>query len=278
MTTPQSLQGLLSELRQASNSAHVERLAVSWLESRFGRGAVALDRQREPGDLRPGASRRLEVTTGMVMEGIYSHEACLLMNRHFVVEGPPHGLGETERTLLETVTEAFCEAFNRVAHAQEIEPLSGLPGPDSFYQQLSSLMATERLLCLVMLDLDGFGKANQTHGTEYGDRVLAETGTLLTAKMRSQDYAFRLDGDEFALLLPGTLVETATRTAERIREGLRVRGLGTASMGISSWPDRAADRAELLKRAKDARFAAWRLGGDQICLAPPLEVPKELES
>src|SRR5207248_2428784 len=58
-----------------------------------------------------------------------------------------------------------------------------------------------RRLALVCLDLDNFKEINDEHGHAVGDRVLERFGMCLAELVRSGDYAFRVGGDEFALLL-----------------------------------------------------------------------------
>ncbi len=66
-------------------------------------------------------------------------------------------------------------------------------------------------LAVVIIDLDHFKEINDRHGHLVGDRVLAEFGRLLTARLRRSDVACRYGGEEFCLLLPRTDAQAAVR-------------------------------------------------------------------
>ena len=65
-------------------------------------------------------------------------------------------------------------------------------------------------------DVDDFKHINDTHGHPGGDRALCEVGARLRAGLRAGDAAFRIGGDEFALLLPETTAEQAAVVAARV--------------------------------------------------------------
>ena len=70
---------------------------------------------------------------------------------------------------------------------------------------------------LVLLDVDGLAQLNQRHGSETGDRVLADIGALLQQEIRAPDFVARYGGDEFALILPETTVDGARFSIARVR-------------------------------------------------------------
>ncbi|GEM_PF-4877771 len=116
-----------------------------------------------------------------------------------------------------------------------------------------------RPLTLIMSDVDGFKKYNDTYGHLEGDKVLEKIGEILQKSLRAGiDSAFRYGGDEFAILLPETSVEEARKIAGRIRENFADEGL-SLSMGVVEWKKgwdektfvREADRALYkMKKAK----------------------------
>jgi len=69
---------------------------------------------------------------------------------------------------------------------------------------------------LVMLDLHRFKEVNDKHGHPRGDEVLRAAAATLKKALRTSDYAFRIGGDEFALLLPQTDAEQALALARRV--------------------------------------------------------------
>jgi diguanylate cyclase (GGDEF)-like protein len=69
---------------------------------------------------------------------------------------------------------------------------------------------------LLMIDVDRFKVVNDTHGHEEGDRVLRLVGSAITRSIRAHDFAARVGGDEFAVLLGHADAEDAHHIAERI--------------------------------------------------------------
>ncbi|MGC1944455.1 MAG: GGDEF domain-containing protein, partial [Candidatus Acidiferrales bacterium] len=72
-------------------------------------------------------------------------------------------------------------------------------------------------LAIVILDVHKLKEVNDRHGHLQGDQVLQLAATTLRRTLRASDFAFRIGGDEFALLLPQTDPEQATTLCRRIR-------------------------------------------------------------
>ena len=72
-------------------------------------------------------------------------------------------------------------------------------------------------LAIVILDLHKLKEVNDRHGHLQGDQVLQLAAATLRKTMRASDFAFRIGGDEFALLLPQTDPEQAITLCRRIR-------------------------------------------------------------
>ncbi len=121
-----------------------------------------------------------------------------------------------------------------------------------------------RSLALVFLDLDNFKQINDGHGHVIGDRVLAQFGSLLEELVRNEDQAFRVGGDEFALLLRQAGESDAREVVARIIDAVEsnidplVRIL-TASFGIATSGHRQ-ELEELLRIADEAMYQAKRSG------------------
>src|SRR6202451_1194678 len=72
-------------------------------------------------------------------------------------------------------------------------------------------------LAVVILDLHKLKEVNDRYGHLQGDQVLRLAGATLRGTLRASDFAFRIGGDEFALLLPQTDLEQATILSRRVR-------------------------------------------------------------
>lgn len=121
-------------------------------------------------------------------------------------------------------------------------------------------------LVLVLADLDHFKRINDTWGHAVGDMALQRFASLATGVLRSSDLVGRLGGEEFAMVMGRTTLETATEVAERLRTAVAETdesfptGLSmTVSMGMTVC--RPGDTAsEMLKRADLALYRAKESG------------------
>jgi diguanylate cyclase (GGDEF)-like protein len=273
MLVPDQPNELWQDLTQARTLAEAERLIVAWLEQRYGRGAIALEKGALA--VRPAQPTRLtNITEDLVAQGVYSRQCSVILNEFLIVESELRELGSDDVTLIENVTGYFRQALPRLLQLEGRETLTGLLGPARFAEELTRLLECKRLLCVLLLDIDKFGEFNAALGTSQGDKVVVEVAQLLVDKTRPSDIVFRQEGDEFAVLLPNTTIEDASRIAQRIRESIELRFADqshpvTASIGLASWPDRTSDKDELLKGARDALYTSWRVGGNRVCLCPP---------
>jgi diguanylate cyclase (GGDEF)-like protein len=129
-----------------------------------------------------------------------------------------------------------------------------------------------RAFLLIVADIDGFGKVNETYGWHVGDLVLKRLAKLFEDNLRVSDSVFRCDGGKFVLLLPETRINQAVRLADRILEGVRYHDFGghgsnprvTISMGAAEFPMEALDAASLIKLA-DLRLQGVKIaGGDDF--------------
>jgi diguanylate cyclase (GGDEF)-like protein len=131
-------------------------------------------------------------------------------------------------------------------------------------QQARERLPAERSLALVFLDLDNFKEINDRHGHVIGDRVLGRFGSLLSELVRADDCAFRVGGDEFALLLRRASEQDARDVVARIIAAVEsnidplVRTL-SASFGVATSNCRQ-EPEKLLRIADEAMYQAKRSG------------------
>jgi diguanylate cyclase (GGDEF)-like protein len=126
---------------------------------------------------------------------------------------------------------------------------------------------------VIVGDLDHFKDINDNHGHTVGDVVLKQVAYMLRKQLRAFDLAYRLGGEEFLILLPGSDLEHAETLAERLRARVgseQVAGdIGvTMSFGVAaSQRDEAFDYAAVFSKADAALYRAKRKGRDRVCLA-----------
>jgi diguanylate cyclase (GGDEF)-like protein len=175
-------------------------------------------------------------------------------------------------------------------HLATHDPLTGLPNRALFYDRLSQAIChTERnrvsniqkwKSAIMLIDLNGFKPINDNLGHAQGDAVLQMTAQRLQSVLRESDTVARIGGDEFITIIEGiSQPEDCLVVAEKI---LHVLGkpvslqteevcLG-ASIGVSIFPDDAADAETLIQRADAAMYNAKRQR-KQICFYGEVTAP-----
>lgn len=129
-------------------------------------------------------------------------------------------------------------------------------------EEISSARRSRQPLGFVMLDLDDFKRANDTHGHVAADDLLSALGAALRRCVRTGDVVGRIGGDEFAILVPGLGERETLALAARVEEELHSVGTGLevgVSAGISVLQG-GDDARELRHRADEALYAAKREG------------------
>ena len=177
----------------------------------------------------------------------------------------------------------------RKAHTDALEyqalhdALTGLPNRSLFGDRLrQALLAARRnqkMLGVLLLDLDRFKDINDALGHDRGDSLLQEVTGRLRGVLRATDTIARLGGDEFAMLaLDAKQPEDVVAAARKILAALE--GPFTiadqmvetgASIGIAIYPMHGDDPSTLLRRADVAMYVAKRSGGGHAVYAPEQE-------
>ncbi len=161
----------------------------------------------------------------------------------------------------------------QITHLAYHDALTQLPNrvllTDRLQQAMAQVQRDQQQLAVCYLDLDDFKPINDALGSVEGDRVLIEVAQRLKTCVRAGDTVARMGGDEFVLLL-GDLpnIEECERALDRVLTVLQtpfpVAGLSlslTASLGVTLYPDDAADPDALLRHTDQAMYAAKQAGG-----------------
>lgn len=140
-------------------------------------------------------------------------------------------------------------------------------------------------LAIVILDLHKLKEVNDRHGHLQGDQVLQLAATTLQKTMRASDFAFRIGGDEFALLLPQTDPEQAITLCRRIRSQYEIdiqplkMDIGvTLDFGVAVHPHDGETKSALMNLADQRLYQLKNFGraGSQVIsleTRAPREVP-----
>jgi diguanylate cyclase (GGDEF)-like protein/putative nucleotidyltransferase with HDIG domain len=142
------------------------------------------------------------------------------------------------------------------------DPLTGLLNHRSFHDALDADLercAREHSVsALVLIDLDHFKQVNDEDGHASGDRVLQAAARALSEACRREDLAFRIGGDEFALLLPRLDQAEAVRVADRVCAAIgEIDPRMGASAGVAC-ADRATPKSDLMGTADRRLYGAKR--------------------
>jgi two-component system cell cycle response regulator len=128
-------------------------------------------------------------------------------------------------------------------------------------------------IALVMCDIDKFKSVNDTYGHLVGDEVLKEFARLLKDEAREIDRVGRYGGEEFLLILPGTVLDAAVTFAERLREKVENHTFAyeggtlrrTMSCGVAGSPHpKVKDQEALVRAADDALYVAKETGRNKV--------------
>jgi len=174
------------------------------------------------------------------------------------------------------LTRQMERAHNISTRAAQTDELTGLMNRRAFFEHAQVLYEqcrhNRQPLCALMMDMDHFKEINDTYGHQAGDQALRQIGGVISASFRQADVYGRLGGEEFAVLLPNTSLETARAIAEQLIKAISslssapVHGL-TASLGVASTHAQDQDLHGLMNTADKALYRAKALGRNQVAVA-----------
>jgi diguanylate cyclase (GGDEF)-like protein/PAS domain S-box-containing protein len=193
----------------------------------------------------------------------------------------------TERKAVEAELQA---AKATAEEAATHDPLTGLWNHNRILEILMEEMARSdrqgSTVSLIMVDLDHFKMVNDGHGHVVGDEVLREIAERLERAVRSYDSVGRFGGEEFMVVLPGTIPADAEHAAERIRQEIGKTPIYTsagslevtASLGVvTRHGELVNDATALLVAADTALYESKESGRNRVTIASlaPQEGPPE---
>src|ERR1700674_3672419 len=185
---------------------------------------------------------------------------------------------------LNAVTDPLTSLYNRRVFAE------------TFEKELNRARRYSSPLGLVILDLHRFKEVNDKHGHPRGDDVLRAAAATLKKALRTSDSAFRIGGDEFALLLPQTDSAQALALSRRVQtvfaemlQPLQVAVTVSMDHGVAIFPQDAEEADQLIRiaderlyRLKHANHSKTRNGEPRVETPPDSEagpaLPPEREA
>ena len=214
-------------------------------------GALVVN-ERSDARVRDGTHRLIQLIIGITIFGLVLMSGIALLLGHY-----KRGVATAseEKLVLEqaALTDNLTELGNHRAFSEE------------FAREISRAKRNRHPLVLALIDVDDFKAVNDSRGHAHGDAVLAAVGKLMRS-MRKEDRAYRVGGDEFALLLVETDAAEAASTFARLRSETREALFGaTLSIGYVNLAPEQLDQ-EPYELADTALYEAKRRGRDNtVC-------------
>jgi diguanylate cyclase (GGDEF)-like protein len=204
----------------------------------------------------------------------------------------PHGFSPGDVRLFTQVAEHVAVSVENALIYQQTKELSnrdeltGLYNRRYFFERFEKEVERakryERILSVIMLDIDHFKNYNDSFGHLRGDTLLKKLACLFEKCLRKADVIARYGGEEFFVLLPETDKEQACRAAEKLRSAVEENdfhadrpelkpGKITITLGVASLPRDALEALSLLDLADKALYFGKAQGRNRVSA----EVPEE---
>jgi diguanylate cyclase (GGDEF)-like protein len=175
--------------------------------------------------------------------------------------------------------EAHVQTRSRELESQaNTDPLTGLSNLRALQRHLGGLLDAHKRyrhpFGLLLMDIDGLKRINDSHGHQAGDRVLMQVAMSLRRSIRSVDTAARIGGDEFCVLLPEQDLKSAAKLAARLATAVEEEVATpdeppvTISIGVAAAPEHGDDAEALIDTADRAMYRA-KAAGEGIALGDP---------
>jgi diguanylate cyclase (GGDEF)-like protein len=220
----------------------------------------------------------------VILTGHGDEEAAIASFQNGAVDYLPKANLSPER-LNQTIKDAINKWEKELLLRIDKEQLEGLIGADVLTGTLNRRAIMTKLddeivqarrygmeFSLIMLDIDYFKKVNDNYGHLVGDDVLEKIGSILIKRIRETDAVGRYGGEEFLIVLPNTILDTALTAASRIRRTImnaRFRDTKghpfkvTASQGLTSYVSGDTKRS-IIERADRALLIAKNAGRNRV--------------
>ena len=192
------------------------------------------------GELSEGLGRRVSLATAMVdvLASTNSLRVPIFME-----------YDELRKLRINAATDALTGLYNRRLFDEYCE------------KELNRAQRYSQHLAIAILDLHKLKEVNDRHGHLQGDQVLQLAASTLRKTLRASDFAFRIGGDEFALLLPQTDPEQAVTLCRRVRalyesdvQPLKLDVGSTLDFGVAVHPQDGDQKSDLLRTADERLY------------------------
>ena len=239
---------------------------------------VEADAQRDP-----RFSRRVDDLTGFVTHSLI----CLPLKIRDSVVGVIEIVNPEDSSLfknefmpvLSILADYLAIAITNARNHKKIVSLAITDDVTGFYNtrflhdHLDQLFEEGKIVSLAFVDLDNFKQVVDAHGHPLGSKMLREVALVIASQLEDNDRLVRYGGDEYVVILPDQNKPAAFDKMGEVRreladavflqaDGLKIKT--TASFGIASYPQDAADKKGLLQMADQSMYRSKKLGKNAI--------------
>ncbi len=204
-------------------------------------------------------------TQGTIYAGVIALVACfiILMAVFYQINRETLANLELQKALREqSIRDVLTGLYNRRYMEEMME------------REIARAQRAKDSLAILILDIDFFKKINDTYGHDGGDTVLKHFASLLNARIRKEDIACRMGGEEFLIVMPGIGEELAKVRAKELCHHIRsltipVKGQDmtiTSSIGVAILPSHGSTGHDLITAADAALYHAKKNGRDQVVI------------
>ena len=159
------------------------------------------------------------------------------------------------------------------------DPLTGLMNRRSFFsvcsKEMKRAIRSNTELSFLTVDIDKFKDVNDTYGHPFGDEVIRSIADLMIENTRDMDYVGRIGGEEFAILMPATDIDSAFQMADRLRINIAKYKIifenemtqVSVSIGLSCLRREDSEIETIVERSDKALYEAKDSGRNKVCTA-----------
>lgn len=171
------------------------------------------------------------------------------------------------------VEQKYAEVLEQLLN---VDDLSGLYVRRKFDAELARVVQAAgqqgKSVGLVVMDLDGIKKINDTHGHLFGAYVIGESGKVIGQVIGKRGFACRFGGDEFLATVLNHDVDATAQVAEEIRSAINAHVFEREgvvltpgiSCGVAAFPENASDTVQLFEHGDAALYRAKAAGKNRV--------------
>lgn len=260
------------EWRKAYDASVAYRQAQELLEKRAREEQTSRLRVQFDSAKKEQENRALLIENAHRGEALRNAERVRSLQRLFII------LGAAFFTLLAAMALQLVNKSRRLRTLAMTDELTGMPNRRKILEfldrELRAAQAGGERLSVIAFDVDHFKRINDLHGHHVGDQVLCAIADIVGRQLPGSARVGRMGGEEFLIVLPGTLAQRAHEVAEALRtalsgaiyDGFADDERVTISLGVVK-ADRDDDVESLLKRADSAMYRAKGEGRDRTVSA-----------